>query len=234
MPSLLPRWYTKLNTPSTAKVVFLGDSTSADLPSPGMYAELRGPMVTSGGLYGMNTANIIQGGTGGARAYLWAADGAATYTYAMLLADAPHLIVLSFGINDAIDGHSAATITADLTTLCNKIRGDLPLVDFCFGIPVIRSDATFSTATLAAAYAALSFTNSTTVDYQLGLLGGVYPAGSPLMADPWHPSVTGYAVLADYIVSAGIGRYRLAVSRSAVSSRTSISRSALASRVAVA
>lgn len=223
MPSMLPRWMTRLATsPATAKIAIVGDSTSD--PNFQAIGQLKTQLtdvhiLAGGALAGVTAANIVMRGVAGAETNgLWnnAAIGAPTVT------QNPDLLIWSSGINDVRFGNSTATLVSRLIAEIDLIRAALPNVDLVLRIP--NSMTTDGDGTITAAQAQ-TFTDSMRNAY-LQLVGRwtncvvwngqdqVFGRRSRalantdgLMTDQLHPSGPGVRAIADSLVETTIGKF---------------------------
>jgi lysophospholipase L1-like esterase len=214
----LTRWYGRLaDDPTTAKISFVGDSTTSNAVE--LFQVLRVYYTLTGmPLAGMPAANIINGGNNGATLASWLADAAGAntdpYSLADLVADNPHLVVLSFGLNDVrLGGTTLAQMIALLVDAVELIRVSLPAADILLRMPnsltttVVGTDfvdgITHQAATdiLRRAYLSLigAWPNVTVANTQAQLFGVTARSTSPYMGDELHPSSRGYGVLAHYL-----------------------------------
>lgn len=236
----LKRWHAKLEaTPATAKVVFLGDSTSVDSLAVEMYDMLKEYMTQAGmPLAGMSTSNIIAGGNNGSTLASWLADAAAANSQPFsgedLIAAAPDLVVASFGLNDIRLGlTTTAVLITRLQALVAFVRTNLPNADILLRMPnsltstVVGTDyvdvITHQEATdrLRAAYLAMEGTSPYVVvaNTQELLFGVTARATSVLMYDELHPSTAGYRLLA-YVLAGIIGRQKSSTTLTSRGGRT--------------
>lgn len=158
--------------------------------------------------------HIIGGGNNGLTLALWLSNPAATtgYNYNQLVADAPDLIVLSFGINDVrLGATSFSGLRALLVTAIERLRADLPNADVLLRMPntllsanvsslnlVQNSGGTINPTGLAQTYSTLLrdvylslqgvWSHVAVADVQGNVFGTQSTASSPLMADQLHPS----------------------------------------------
>jgi lysophospholipase L1-like esterase len=230
--STLPNWFKKLaSDPVNAKVAFVGDSTSIE-PGTSLFARLRSFHTAVGeGLGGMvgDTAHIISGGNNGQSCTSWITNVPGTgYTYSQLLADAPDLVVFSFGLNDVRTGISnLAALTADLTTAVHMIRRGLPNTDIVLRMPpslttddvngngwvVPNSSAQAYTDIMRNAYLSLvnRWPNVVVWDAMNRVFGPIcrakFTGSYGLMFDQLHPSQFGYNQIDDDLVANVIGYF---------------------------
>lgn len=230
--SSLPNWYKKLaSDPTNAKIVFIGDSTSDEgvAETAAMYLRLRTTHTQPGeALEGMQSANFVSRGVNGITRATYFGTPSRIDT---VVADAPHLIVYSLGINDARGGSiDAATLQAGITSDVNTLRTRLPNTDIVlrmpnsfttddvngngFVTPNTAPGAQAATDVIFNAYTALASTWSNVVlwDSQTDLFGRTCVARTTnypyMMKDQLHPSqALGYPLIADRLAPV-LGRPR--------------------------
>ncbi|MCZ2837125.1 cellulase family glycosylhydrolase [Modestobacter sp. VKM Ac-2985] len=213
----LPNWAAKLGTaPETAKVAFLGDSTS----DPGFQeiGQLKTQLVnvhaaTSGALAGVVAANVEMFGIAGHTSEGYWAEatvGGPVTTFS------PDLIVYSMGINDVRFGATTSTLVSRMITEIDAIRADLPNVDLILRIPnsictdggdgsITSAQAQQYSNTMRNAY--LQLTNRwercavwNSQDKVFGRRSRTFTATEGLMYDQIHPSGAGMEWVADSLV----------------------------------
>lgn len=209
-------------TPSTAKIVGIGDSTMDSASQAGdFYARLRLLHTQQGGpLEGMTGTSsfIISRGQNGSTLAAWLADAT---KLTQVVSDDPDLIIASWGINDVREGATTqAQLTTLLTTFVNSLRNALPGVPIALRIPsaftttntgsnnyvratpggsINPAGAAQSYSTiLRQAYLALigTWPDVLIIDTQALVMGtqSVPTTNTPLMGDQIHPSVAASTV----------------------------------------
>lgn len=240
----IDRWRRRLAAnPMTAKMVLLGDSTSSEPHNTTLYSNLRTNLTQPGmPLAGMQAVNIIGGGNSGASLAAWLSDAAGAntlpYSWADLQADAPDLVVISWGINDVRLGVTTLTQLIDRhETLLTMIRDELPGADVLIRMPptltttVVGEDyvdgITHQAASTILREACLAFQGNRkhveVLDLQAELFGLISTPTSPYKTDELHLSSTGMVasafalgsragIMSGLTVSRGRFRYRGRVS----------------------
>jgi hypothetical protein len=250
----LGNWFRKLkNDAANAKAALSGDSTSNGEtgPSPYLYARIAGISYQSvtppkfvhtapgEGLSGMtaDTSHFIDGGNSGMTLAQYLSDYDANVTTAKslrwMIAQAPDLIVLSWGINDVrLGATTKAQLIARLNTLVGILRTALPATDLVLRVPnslgttntggfnyVQDAIGTINPAGLAQTYTNLlrtayyavqeAWPNVVLADAQAAVFGTTSQAvaAGTLLGDQLHPTQGGQYELVDWLVRNIIGYY---------------------------
>lgn len=225
----LPNWFSKLTSdPTNATMALVGDSTSYDTLMPSIYSQLRSVHAqVNGALAGVQSANIVQGGSNGMTLTAWLGGGTGTgLSLAQTISGAYNLVILSWGINDIRTGsRTQAQITADLVTAVNAIRAGSPNTDIVLRVPnsfltddvgahgyvTPNSSAQAYSTALRNAYLSLvdRWPNVVVWDAQTRVFGTTSltqaQAGSGMMSDQLHPGGAGQIAIADMLVYDVIG-----------------------------
>lgn len=249
----LAQWFRKLiSDPGNVKLAMSGDSTSngSSGPSPFLYARLAGISLQSTsipklihtargeGLYGMTadvTHVIDAGNSGETLAHLLAyydANISTAKTLRWLIAQAPDLIILSWGVNDVrLGGTTKAQLVAMLNRLVTILRRALPGTDIVLRVPsylstddyganhyVQDAQGNINPAGAAQAYSDLlrsayyavadRWPNVVLADVPAAVTGLVSIAvGGTYMGDQLHLSQAGQYAYVDWLVQNVIGYY---------------------------
>ncbi|WP_321797126.1 SGNH/GDSL hydrolase family protein [Burkholderia sp. BCC1988] len=218
----LPNW--KRGGVAGKKVAWVGDSTTYIIATTGQIQNyLNSTYVSEPGspLYGVTN---LWFGSNGNTLYNFLHGTPAGFGIGDVIAAAPDLIVLCYGINDTRQG---ATSQAQLVTMLkqavNTLLAALPNTDIVlrmpnsflttdpggFGYVVPISNAQQYSSILQGAYLALEnvWPNVPLVKIQGDVFPEVCPAAGTLWSNQIHPSVAGYERIIDDVVQKQIGWY---------------------------